>query len=118
MPDGGVLRLTSEASAEEARISVADSGVGIPEDRLGKIFEPYYTTKENGTGLGLTLTYKIVKEHGGDITVTSKAGQGSTFVIALPIPQRDRRMITVITSYSIHYTKLYECSSRRRRRVR
>ena len=94
MPDGGSLRLTSEASAEEARISVADSGVGIPEDRLGKIFEPYYTTKENGTGLGLTLTYKIVKEHGGDITVTSKAGQGSTFVIALPIPQRDRRMIT------------------------
>ncbi|MBU0928922.1 MAG: PAS domain-containing protein [Spirochaetes bacterium] len=94
MPDGGELRLSTAATGDELKIAVEDSGAGIPEDKLGKIFEPYFTTKENGTGLGLTLTYKIIKEHGGDISVTSKPGQGSSFVITLPIPQRERRMIT------------------------
>lgn len=94
MPDGGKLRLAIEVIGDELRITVADSGIGIPEDKLGKIFEPYFTTKENGTGLGLTLTYKIIKEHGGDIAVVSKPGQGTTFTITLPIPQKERRMIT------------------------
>lgn len=94
MPDGGKLRLAIELVGEEVRIRVSDSGIGIPEDKLGKIFEPYFTTKENGTGLGLTLTYKIIKEHGGDIAVVSRPGQGTTFTITLPIPQKDRRMIT------------------------
>ncbi|OHD13020.1 MAG: PAS domain-containing sensor histidine kinase [Spirochaetes bacterium GWB1_48_6] len=94
MPDGGKLRLGIEVIGDEVRITVADSGVGIPEDKLGKIFEPYFTTKENGTGLGLTLTYKIIKEHGGDIAVVSKPGQGTTFTITLPIPQKEHRMIT------------------------
>ncbi len=93
MPDGGSLRLATELAGDEVRLSVTDSGTGIAEDKLGKIFEPYFTTKENGTGLGLTLAYKIVKEHGGDITVRSKPGQGSVFTITLPVPQRERRMI-------------------------
>jgi len=94
MPEKGKLRLSTAVQGDELRIIVADSGVGIPEDKLGKIFEPYFTTKENGTGLGLTLTYKIIKEHGGDIAVTSRPGQGSTFTITLPIPQKDRRLLT------------------------
>ncbi|HPE36341.1 MAG TPA: ATP-binding protein [Spirochaetales bacterium] len=94
MPDGGKLALSTEREGDEFRIVVADTGTGIPEDKLGKIFEPYYTTKENGTGLGLTLAYKIVKEHAGDMTVRSKQGQGAVFTIGLPVPQRERRMIT------------------------
>jgi PAS domain S-box-containing protein len=94
MPDGGKLRLAIELAGDELRITVADSGIGIPEDKLGKIFEPYFTTKENGTGLGLTLTYKIIKEHGGDIAVISRPGQGTTFTITLPVPQKEHRMIT------------------------
>lgn len=96
MPGGGQLALSTAAIGDELHIVVRDSGVGIPEDRIGKIFEPYYTTKENGTGLGLTLTYKIIKEHGGDVTLTTKPGQGSSFTVVLPIPQKDRRMITGI----------------------
>ncbi|MBN2874838.1 MAG: PAS domain-containing sensor histidine kinase, partial [Spirochaetales bacterium] len=94
MQGGGILSLSTTSTTEELRIIVQDSGTGIPEDKIGKIFEPYFTTKENGTGLGLTLTYKIIKEHGGDVTVTSKPGQGSTFTVVLPIPQKERRLIT------------------------
>jgi signal transduction histidine kinase len=94
MPDGGVLQLATENTGEELRIVVQDNGIGIADDKQGKIFEPYYTTKENGTGLGLTLAYKIVKEHGGEMSVRSKLGQGSVFVISLPIPQKEQRMIT------------------------
>lgn len=93
MQGGGTLKLSTELAGDEVRLVVADTGSGIPEDKLGKIFEPYFTTKENGTGLGLTLAYKIVKEHGGDITVRSRPGQGSVFTIALPVPQKERRMI-------------------------
>lgn len=93
MPEGGSLTLRTALAGDEVRLSVEDSGVGIAEDKLGKIFEPYFTTKENGTGLGLTLAYKIVKEHSGDITVRSRPGQGSTFTITLPVPQRERRML-------------------------
>lgn len=94
MPKGGTLSLSIHATNDELKLVVQDSGTGIPEDKLGKIFEPYYTTKENGTGLGLTLTYKIIKEHGGDVTVQSRQGQGSTFTITIPIPQKNHKMIT------------------------
>jgi len=94
MPQGGILFLSTSVAGDELRITIKDSGVGMSEDKIGKIFEPYYTTKENGTGLGLTLTYKIIKEHGGDISVTSKPGTGSTFTLTLPIPQKEHRMIT------------------------
>jgi two-component system, sporulation sensor kinase E len=93
MPGGGKLRLAAEKADDEVRISVEDSGVGISEEDLPKIFEPYFTTKENGTGLGLTITFKIVREHDGEITVASRPGQGSTFVINLPIPQKERRLL-------------------------
>jgi len=93
MPGGGSLILKSEGDQDEVRLMVEDNGAGIPEDDLPKIFEPYFTTKDNGTGLGLTITFKIIKEHGGEISVSSRPGQGSVFSIGLPVPQRERRLI-------------------------
>jgi two-component system, sporulation sensor kinase E len=93
MPGGGALVLAAERRDEEVHVSVQDDGTGIAEGDLPKIFEPYFTTKENGTGLGLTITFKIVKEHRGEIAVKSRPGQGSTFTISLPVPQKERRLI-------------------------
>jgi PAS domain S-box-containing protein len=66
------------------RISIADTGIGIPEEIRQKIFDPYFTTKPYGNGLGLATTYSIVRNHGGHITVTSTPGKGTTFFIYLP----------------------------------
>lgn len=93
MPDGGVLTIKTEKQESEILIRVYDTGVGISEDHLSKIFEPYFTTKNTGSGLGLTLVFKIIREHQGEITVKSKTGEGSCFTIALPIPQKERRLI-------------------------
>jgi two-component system, sporulation sensor kinase E len=94
MPDGGSLGLSVEGDEQEVKITVADTGVGIPEEDLPKIFEPYFTTKDAGTGLGLTITFKIVKEHQGEITVSSRVGEGSSFTISLPVPQREHHLLT------------------------
>ncbi len=93
MPGGGSLELSAERAEDEVRVSVRDDGAGIAEEDLPKIFEPYFTTKDNGTGLGLTITFKIVKEHRGEISVRSRPGEGSTFTITLPVPQKERRLI-------------------------
>ena len=93
MPEGGKLIITTEVKDGEVQISVADTGTGIPEENLSKIFEPYFTTKETGTGLGLTLVFKIVKEHQGEISVKSHKGKGTVFIITLPIPQTEQRLI-------------------------
>lgn len=94
MPEGGTLGLSAEYSNDEVRISVSDTGTGISEELLTKIFEPYFTTKKNGTGLGLTITFKIIKEHSGDISLESKEGKGSTFTIHLPVPQKEKKSLT------------------------
>ncbi|MEK7790673.1 MAG: ATP-binding protein, partial [Deltaproteobacteria bacterium] len=62
-----------------------DTGVGIPENKVSKIFDAYYTTKEEGSGLGLMIVYQIIREHGGRIEVASKPNIGTTFTIILPI---------------------------------
>ncbi len=93
MPSGGSLELATKATEDGVRIEVADTGEGISEDRLQKIFEPYYTTRENGSGLGLTLVFKIVKEHRGEVQVQSEPGRGSTFSIILPLPEGERRLL-------------------------
>jgi PAS domain S-box-containing protein len=93
MPGGGRLQMGVRQDGDEILIEIADTGVGIPEEELPKIFEPYFTTKETGTGLGLTITFKIVKEHQGEINVRSRPGEGAVFTISIPIPQRDRRLL-------------------------
>lgn len=93
MPGGGELRIQTGTKDAEIRLSVSDTGVGIREGHLSKIFEPYFTTKESGSGLGLTLVFKIIREHQGEISVKSREGEGTCFTITLPVPQKDRRLI-------------------------
>jgi len=93
MPKGGIFTITTNYSDNEIKISVNDTGKGISKENLGKIFEPYFTTKEMGTGLGLTQVYKIIKEHNGEITVDSAPGEGAEFKINLPVPQNEIQYI-------------------------
>ncbi|MDR1868852.1 MAG: PAS domain S-box protein [Treponema sp.] len=93
MPNGGVLTVATNHVEDEIRISICDTGIGISEENIVKIFEPYFTTKETGTGLGLTHVYKIIREHQGEIMVDSAPEQGSEFKIILPIPQKETHMI-------------------------
>ena len=86
MDDGGTLTLSVKNDGDFVLFSISDTGCGIKEENLAKIFEPYFTTKATGTCLGLTNVYKIVKEHSGDISVESKVGKGTTFYIRLPVP--------------------------------
>jgi two-component system, NtrC family, sensor kinase len=76
-----------KGSAKECEIRVNDNGTGMPEGVRAKIFQPFYTTKPTGqgTGLGLSLAYDIMKAHGGGLDVTSREGEGTEFVITLPI---------------------------------
>jgi signal transduction histidine kinase len=76
----------SPAGADKVRICISDNGCGMPEENLPKIFEPFFTTKEGnkGTGLGLTITYGLVKKLHGDISVESKVNEGTRFTITLP----------------------------------
>jgi PAS domain S-box-containing protein len=93
MPAGGELRLKTLKKDESVLLEITDTGVGIPEDIRDKIFEPYFTTKDFSSGLGLTLVYKIIKEHKGEIILNSKAGEGTTFILSFPIPQGEKRLI-------------------------
>ncbi len=93
MSGGGTLSITTSVTNDNISIVVRDSGTGIPEENLSKIFEPYFTTKDNGSGLGLTLVFKIIREHQGEISVKSKIDEGSSFTITLPVPQKDTRLI-------------------------
>ena len=89
MEKGGVLTVGAEAleGAEQCRITITDSGPGIPADVQEKLFTPFFTTKPRGTGLGLAVSYGIVKDHDGDIRVESEAGQGAAFIVTLPVRQ-------------------------------
>ena len=88
-----VLTVASSTDGESVTVRIGDSGPGIPQEIQGKIFEPYFTTRDFGSGLGLTLVYKIVKEHLGEIELDSKPGSGSTFSISIPIPQTEKRLL-------------------------
>jgi signal transduction histidine kinase len=84
MPEGGTLAVRLYPNATHLLIEFADTGTGIAPDSLAQIFEPYYSTKETGIGLGLPLTKKIIEEHGGHISVVSALGEGTTFTVTLP----------------------------------
>ena len=84
MPQGGLLSFEVELNARDARLTVADTGAGIPEEGRGKIFQLYYTTKKNGSGLGLAMVYRVIQLHGGSIEVESEPGRGTRFRIVLP----------------------------------
>ncbi|MCS6884665.1 MAG: ATP-binding protein [Acidobacteriota bacterium] len=96
MPAGGELRVLCSQSGEALEVSICDTGVGIDEQDIDKIFEPYFSTKETGTGLGLALVRRIVGLHSGKIEVQSKVGAGTTFRVWLPIrpPSSDQMDLT------------------------
>ncbi|WP_309122138.1 PAS domain S-box protein [Paenibacillus sp.] len=86
MPDGGIIKIRMRRSAGNvAEIRFIDQGVGISEEELAKLGEPFFTTKESGTGLGLMVTKRIVQQHGGDVRFRSKLGEGTTVELSLPI---------------------------------
>jgi PAS domain S-box-containing protein len=93
MNGGGTLTVRTEQKGGEVLVSICDTGSGIPEKNMSKIFEPYFTTKEQGSGLGLTLVFKIIREHRGEIIVESREGKGARFTITLPVPQREKRLL-------------------------
>lgn len=90
MNDKGVLRIETRNLEDAVELRVIDNGVGIPPERLHHLFEPFYTTKTNGTGLGLALCLSIVERHNGKIRVESKLGEGTAFIVTFGKPGRER----------------------------
>ncbi len=93
MTRDGVLSVETGSTAESVWISVADTGGGIPADKINHIFEPFYTTKKKGTGLGLMIVQRIVQQHGGKIELESRVGEGTTFRLRLPLRERQPRLL-------------------------
>jgi signal transduction histidine kinase len=90
--DGGNLNVKISPDEEFVRFEISDTGAGISQENLSKIFEPYFSTKETGTGIGLAIVQKIVDVHSGSIDVESKEGEGTKFTVRLPkatIPRGD-----------------------------
>lgn len=100
MPGGGALTVEVFAAPGVYRVRIGDTGVGIPEDALDRVFEPYYSTKDTGTGLGLAVTKKLVDEHGGRISVTSAAAAGTTFEVDLPMSRGREADASVVSGGS------------------
>ncbi|AEB08174.1 response regulator receiver sensor signal transduction histidine kinase [Desulfobacca acetoxidans DSM 11109] len=87
MPSGGTLTIISARRNHYGQIQVSDTGVGIPSKILPHIFDPFFTTKSSGPGLGLAMVHKIIKQHGGQISVETEPNKGTTFSILLPLKE-------------------------------
>jgi two-component system, sporulation sensor kinase E len=97
MSRGGTLTLQTGEGSDGVWVSIADTGGGIPQEQIARIFEPFYTTKKKGSGLGLMIVQRIVRAHGGKIEVESRVGQGTTFRIWLPSHERKPRLLEETT---------------------
>jgi two-component system nitrogen regulation sensor histidine kinase NtrY len=84
MPQGGNLAIRTAAAGDRIEIAVSDTGSGLTKEECGRLFTPYYTTKQHGTGLGLAIVQSVVSDHGGQISVESTKEKGTTFRIELP----------------------------------
>jgi signal transduction histidine kinase len=85
--EGGLIGVSSRQDGRQVLVTVSDNGAGIPLEHLGRVFEPFYTTKEpgRGTGLGLSISHRIVRQIGGDIRIESQPGAGTTLTVSLPV---------------------------------
>lgn len=93
MTTGGILTISTGMREQGVWISVSDTGHGIPQDKINRIFEPYFSTREKGTGLGLMLVNRIIQDHSGRIEIESPPGKGATFRIWLPIQNPSPRLL-------------------------
>ncbi len=100
MTKGGRLTLRTDQAAEGIVLTVADTGGGIPQEKMNRIFEPFYTTKKKGSGLGLMIVQRIIREHGGRIELESRVHRGTTFRIWLPSRERQTRLLAAASSGS------------------
>jgi signal transduction histidine kinase len=89
----GYIRCATKMNGERVLLSVTDNGPGISSCNLTRVFDPYWTTKADGSGLGLTLVFKVIQAHNGEITVHSSPGEGACFLISLPAPGGDIKML-------------------------
>ena len=85
MPEGGNLSIQTENKDGSLEITINDTGPGIPQDKLKHIFDPFYTTKEKGTGLGLFIVHQIIQNNKGDVSIESKLGKGTTAKVRFDI---------------------------------
>ena len=93
MNKGGILHVRTESQPERIMITIRDTGGGIPSEVLQHIFEPYFTTKNEGSGLGLMIVQRVIREHGGLVEVSSEQGRGTTFRIFLPVAEKRIRLL-------------------------
>jgi signal transduction histidine kinase len=108
MPDGGMLTLgvsihpSESSAASEVRLTVTDTGCGIAPEHLSRVFDPFFTPKDQGTGLGLAIVHALIEAHQGRIDVESAPGQGTSFIIVLPngpVPNRAAGLPTAPSPY-------------------
>ena len=93
MTKGGALTVQTDPGVDGVVVSVADTGGGIPQEQINRIFEPFYTTKKKGTGLGLMIVQRIVRDHNGRMDLESHVGKGTVFRIWLPLYERKTRLL-------------------------
>ena len=93
MPDGGKLHIIVRHDEKDLIVAFADTGKGIAPEELGNIFNPYYTTKKTGTGLGLVIVERIIRDHGGTLSIESEEGVGTQFTLRFPRYERRTRLL-------------------------
>jgi len=98
MPEGGTVEVTTTQKGGSIVVSIEDTGPGIPGDVMSKLFVPFFTTRQTGSGLGLAVTKRIIDNHGGDIEVMSEIGKGTRFDVSIPI---------VRSTQEVEHRKLY-----------
>ena len=94
MKSGGILHIRTDRDENHISVTFKDSGGGIPMENMSKVFDPYFTTKEGGSGLGLLIVRRIVREHGGEIDIVNSQGRGLELTIRLPLHDRRLRMLS------------------------
>jgi len=94
MKSGGILHIRTDRDEDHVSVTFQDTGGGIPAENMSKVFDPYFTTKETGSGLGLLIVRRIVREHGGEIDIVNNQGRGLELTIRLPLRDRRIRMLS------------------------
>jgi len=90
LPDGGTIEVAASVVDDRVQIDVSDSGQGLAPDIIGRVFEPFFSTKSGGTGLGLAIVYRIAEAHGGQVSAANRAGGGAQFTLSLPMQETSR----------------------------